>query len=321
MIVCITGGTGFIGRRLVLRHLARGDEVRVISRQAPDPVLKELSVKWCEADLSNNPRIGSWLDEVDVLYHCAAEIRDVGKMKAVNVEATTKLIDIAAGKVNRWVQLSSVGVYGNKRDGLVSETSELNPVTAYESTKLEADLYVSAAAHAGAFDHVILRPSNVYGINMPNQSLFKLIAAIDKGLFFFIGKRGASANYIIVENVADALMLCGTHPLAINNAYILSDYEPLESFIKHIYEALDKQPLGLRLPESMLRVLAVPIRYISKLSISDSTIDALTNRVRYSTAKIEKELGYKHNISMRQGLRELVAFWLKNIKENNDKIS
>ena len=36
MLVAITGGRGFIGRRLVQRHLAQGDDVRVLSRVISD---------------------------------------------------------------------------------------------------------------------------------------------------------------------------------------------------------------------------------------------------------------------------------------------
>jgi NAD dependent epimerase/dehydratase family enzyme len=35
MIIAITGGTGFIGKKLVSFHVARGDAVRVLSRRAP----------------------------------------------------------------------------------------------------------------------------------------------------------------------------------------------------------------------------------------------------------------------------------------------
>lgn len=319
MIACITGGTGFIGRRLAIRHLARGDEVRLISRREPDIDFARFPVKWWQADLSENTELLQFMDGADVLYHCAAEVRNTSRMHTTNIEATARLVTHAEGRITRWVQLSSVGVYGNRREGLISEDSELSPVGIYETTKLESDVLVSAAAQAGAFEHVILRPSNIYGISMRSQSLFRLISMIDRGLFFFIGKRGASANYIHVENVVDALELCGTHPAAEGKAYILSDYQPLETFIEYIAEALNRPSPRLRLPEYPVRLLANVSNQVFKTSINESSIDALTNKAEYSSSKIELELGYKHGISMQAGLHELVEFWKEKVKENNDK--
>lgn len=322
MIVCITGGTGFIGQRLMFRHLKRGDEVRVVSRRKPDIDLASFPIKWWQADLSqDDSELLSFVDGADVLYHCAAEVRDTSKMHATNVEATARLVDLAAGRISRWVQLSSVGVYGNRRTGLVTEDSQLSPIGTYEMTKLESDLLVSAVARAGAFEHVILRPSNVYGTSMRSQSLFRLISMIDRGLFFFVGKRGASANYIHVENVVDALVNCGTHPAAQGHVYIVSDYQQLEAFIGYIADTLDKPSPRLRLPEYPVRLLANLSNRLFQTPISESSIDALTNEVKYSSSKIELELGYKHGIFMEAGLHELVRFWKEKSNLNNDNKS
>ena len=57
-----------------------------------------------------------------------------------------------------------------------------------EKTKAESDQLVMNAARKGTFTYSILRPSNVFGPTMTNQSLFQMIEMISKGLFFFIGK-------------------------------------------------------------------------------------------------------------------------------------
>lgn len=317
MIVCITGGTGFIGQRLVYKHLQRGDEVRVVSRQKPKDDLSKLSLKWCQADLTMDADIlERFVDGADVLYHCAAEIRDPSRMHVTNVEATKHLVGFASGRVGRWVQLSSVGAYGRIRNGIVTEDTELRPLGIYETTKAEADVLVTEAAHEGAFELAILRPSNVYGMYMPNQSLFKLISVVDRGFFFFIGRPGASANYIHVENVVNALILCGCHPAAAQNVFNLSDYQPLEIFIKYIAEALGKPIPSLRFPESPLRVLAKTSKPLIGTGRIEATIDALTNRAQYPASKIERELGYKHSVSMQSGITELVKSW-KHLKKNN----
>jgi nucleoside-diphosphate-sugar epimerase len=45
--------------------------------------------------------------------------------------------------------------------------------------------------------------------------------------------------------------------------------------------------------------------------LTEARIDALTGRAIYSSARIERELGYSHRISMEEGIEELVRFWLR----------
>ncbi|HEY7985622.1 MAG TPA: NAD-dependent epimerase/dehydratase family protein [Methylophilaceae bacterium] len=309
MIVAITGGTGFIGQRLALRHLSLGDEVRVLSRHVPESLLLQHPVKWWQGDLSNNLDITGFVDEVDVLYHCAGEIYDVSKMQQLNVEGTSRLIAAASKKISRWVQLSSVGAYGQKHTGLVTEETKPDPGGVYESTKLDSDKLIINAADSGAFEHVILRPSNVYGAGMRNQSLYRLISMINRGVFLSVGKKDSSANYIHVENVVDALILCGTKPAARGQTYNLSDYRTLEDFVGAIAQALDKSYLTIRIPEYAARFAVKVISRLPGISITESSISALTNRIKYACNKIESELSYKHVISMEQGLDELIRYW------------
>lgn len=309
MIIAITGGTGFIGKKLALRHLVRGDEVRILSRRTSSvPGLSD-SMALCFGDLNNVESLKPFVDGADVLYHCAGEIRDITRMEAVHVQGTRNLIDAASGRIGRWVQLSSVGAYGQRRKGAITEETPLNPCGIYEETKVQSDALVDAAAAHGAFPHVILRPSNVYGAEMTNQSLFGLISMIQRGLLFFIGKPGASANYIHVDNVVEALVMCGTMPSASGRVYNLSDYRNMEQFIATIAAALGKDAPRMRLPEAAVRMLAKLLGNIPGMPLTAARVDALTSRTIYPTEKIERELGYRHLVTMEEGLSELVAAW------------
>jgi nucleoside-diphosphate-sugar epimerase len=144
---------------------------------------------------------------------------------------------------------------------------------------------------------------------MPNQSLYALISMIKRGLFFFVGKPGASANYIHVNNVVDALVLCGSLPQASGQTYNLSDYCTLENFVASIAEALHCSVPHARFSEPFVRMLAKILGWIPRVPLTKSRIDALTTRVQFSINKIESDLGYKHSLTMREGLKDLVADW------------
>lgn len=306
MIVAITGATGFIGRALAQRHVLAGDRVRALTRR-DDSGLPD-AVEIHRADLTESVAgLAAFADGADVLYHCAAEIRDAARMHTVNVDGTAKLIAAASGRVGRWVQLSSVGAYGPRREGVITEETPCAPRGEYETTKTRADELAMGAARAGAFDCVVLRPSIVFGARMPNESLRQMIRMIARGWMFFVGAPGASANYIHVVNVVEALARCAARPEARGAVFNLSDHRTLEQFVGAIAAALGRQAPSIRVPEAPVRLAARALGRIPGFPLTEARVDALAQRSVYSIERIRSKLGYEHVVSMEDGLRELVA--------------
>ncbi|MDH3316273.1 MAG: NAD-dependent epimerase/dehydratase family protein [Gammaproteobacteria bacterium] len=312
MIVSVTGATGFIGRRLVQQLVARGDAVRILTRDRDRAAALPDSVAVVIGDLSRpGPVLERLVEGADVFFHLAGEVGDPSAMRAVHVEGTRALTEAAAGQVPHWVQLSSVGVYGPVRKNVVDEKHSLLPKGEYETTKAESDQLVLEKAARKAFAATLLRPSIVFGPGMRNRSLYQLMAMVDRGLFCFIGPPGASANYIDVDNVVAALILCGTTPAARNKAYNLSDFCTMEQFVCAIAAALGKPVPRLRIPEPLARAAALTLGKLPGFPLTAFRVDALTSRARYSTAQIEQDLGYAHRISIKEGLSRLVDYWKK----------
>lgn len=295
-----------------MRCLAQGDVVRVLSRKSAVELAFPDSVKIYQTDLLGDSRkLGAFLDGAEILYHCAGEIANPSLMWALHVDGTRKLLNAAAGNIGHWVQLSSVGAYGHQVSGLITEETPLNPKGVYELSKTEADKLVIEWGEKSEFTFTILRPSIVFGNDMKNHSLFQMINMIDKGLFFFIGKAGASANYIHVDNVIDAIILCGTRSLAKGKIYILSDYCTIEEFVGIIADELGRPVPTLRLPEIPVRVAARLFGRLPKFPLTESRVDALVNRSMYSIKCIQSDLGYTHVMPMEKGLRQMVHAWKK----------
>lgn len=306
-VVAITGGTGFVGRHLVARHVALGDEVRYLTRSAEAPLLPG-AVRHVGDLCGPADALAKFVRGADVLYHCAAELLDASRMEQTNVDGTQKLLHVARGEIGRWVQLSSTGVYGEKRDGVVVEDTVLRPGNAYERSKAKADALVLDAATDAEFSCALLRPSNVYGADMSNRSLFQLIRMIERGFFFFIGPRGAMMNYIHIENVMDALLACGQATLSQNGrAYIVSDHCTLEAFVDIIAMQFGRRMPYLRLPEFPVRGVAAILGNIPRFPLKLSRVDALTSRAVYQSERITSELGFRNRVSLEQGLAEMVG--------------
>jgi len=312
MKIVITGASGFIGHLLLQKHLDLGDEVHILSRKESSEFVHNPNLFCHKCDLLDLNTLDDFLIDTDVLYHCAAEIRDESKMQAVNVEGTINLLKASSGKIKHWVQLSSVGVYGPVYCGTVTENHSYNPMNQYEKTKLRSDLLVIESALKNCFSYTLIRPSIVFGSEMRNASLFQLIKMIQSGYYFFIGPKGASANYVPASNVVQALFLAATHPRAKNEIYNISSWTSLENFIAIIAKVLGKPLPKFRVPLVMIQLIAKFCSVIPKNPLTISRVKALTNRSIYATNKIEDQLGYKAVKSTEIAIAELVNFYKKN---------
>jgi nucleoside-diphosphate-sugar epimerase len=137
MIISVIGANGFIGLKLVKELVDSGIRVRVLSRKNIYPIK---GVEVFVADLTDtNFNIEGFLDNTDILYNCSGEVNDESLMQKLHVTAVQRLIKLSKGKVGRWVQLGSVGSYGNCRNGVITENSDDKPVGVYETTKTESD--------------------------------------------------------------------------------------------------------------------------------------------------------------------------------------
>jgi nucleoside-diphosphate-sugar epimerase len=310
MIVSVTGATGFIGTRLVKKLVAQGNTVRMLTRSRSRADHLPGSVEVFVGELSSGAGdLSAFVENSDIVYHLAGEISRAEAMRSLHVDGTRALVKAAERRVGHWVQLSSVGAYGPVHEGVVDESRPCAPRGDYETTKAESDRLLQEAADRDAFSCTILRPSIVFGPEMPNRSLYQLISMVARGLFFYIGAPGASANYVYVDNVVDALIACGTLPVAKGRVYNLSDFRTMEQFIGAIAASLGIPAPRLRVPEPPVRWLARTLGWLPGLPLTASRVDALTSRARYSNSRIERELGYLHRISMEDGLRRMAESW------------
>jgi dihydroflavonol-4-reductase len=165
----VTGGTGFIGRAVVVELLGAGREVRVLARH-PEAV-GGLKVEVAQGDLRDPVSLASAVKGCDWVFHVAADYRlwvpDPEVMYAVNVQGTRDLLHAAAeAGVARVVYTSTVGALGNPGDG--TPGTEETPVSLadmvghYKRSKFLAEGIVLDYAHQG-LPVVLVHPSAPVG--------------------------------------------------------------------------------------------------------------------------------------------------------------
>jgi nucleoside-diphosphate-sugar epimerase len=299
----ITGANGFIGKQLLQDAVSQFEEVRVLSRKKLQ--FKDFSnVTSIQGDLSSSAiDLTDALKDCDIIFHCAGEIKNPSLMKALHVDGTARLLDAAKTEAKRrnrsihFVHLSSVGVYGPpsvaSQHRVVTEETTFNPKGEYEVTKAQSDLLVLEAAREGVLTYTILRPSNVIGKGMSNQSLRKLAFLMKKNLFFPIGKLDGIATYVHVKDVSLALLKCGQDSRAINKIYNLSHDCPMESMLSAMSRTYGKELSSLRVPEKFIRVISTVSNKVVRTPLTKERIDALVIKTEYPTTKIQNQLQFK----------------------------
>ena len=315
--VCITGANGFIGRSLVDTLTVQGYSIRVLTRRHASLFPEGVQVIIGDLTSSTCPLV-QFLTDCDVLFHCAGEIHDVMTMHKLHIEGTERLLKAVlnvqkqTGRKIHWIQLSSVGAYGppqdeTKKSRIVTEATTTRHVGNYEITKTKSDELIIQKALTGSFTYTIVRPSNIVGPNMTNQSLRGLIQMVKCGLFFYVGKPGAVATYIHVDDVVSALITCAINPHSLGHIYNLSSDCSLEDLINCIASFLGVRPPWLRFPESIIRLLITLFKGRVNLPLTISRIDALVNRTRYPADQIVYDLGFQFSKPMPLAIGELVS--------------
>lgn len=316
MAVAVTGGTGFIGRILVRNLSQKGIAVRVLTRR-PNPNFPR-GVFTFQGDLTDpSTPIEALLGGVETIYHCAGEQSDPRQMHLLHVKGTERLIQGArVAGVKRWVQLSSVGVYGPNHVGRVTEDTPTSPQGIYETTKTKADRLISSAAESGAFQARFLRPANVIGSQMPNASFRQLIAAVARGYFFFIGEPGALANYVASENVAVAMeATCDAKGRTVE-VFNLAETVLLEDIVASICDGLARPVPQYRIPLWTAQALSMSAGLVPGFPLTKSRVAALTSRVSYASDKLVQTTSYKPEVDLNELVRTLAEEWSRSRGSN-----
>jgi UDP-glucose 4-epimerase len=175
--VLVTGGAGFIGRRVVAALLADGAEVTVADLK---PFTGDPSVRAVTGDLVD-PAIAAEAvaPGTDTIIHLAARtsvlesIQDPEATYRNNVALTAGLLELARQRgVQTFLFASTNAVVGNVGQSVITEQATLRPLTPYGATKAASEMLISCYSAAYGVRGVALRFSNVYGPGMEHKDSF-----------------------------------------------------------------------------------------------------------------------------------------------------
>jgi UDP-glucose 4-epimerase len=174
--ILVTGGSGFIGRRLVRALLDTGADVTVADKRAfPDDAVRSVVGDLCDPSVvASAVRPGT-----EVIIHLAAitrvllSIEDPAGTHALNVTATADLLEQARLKeVGSFVLASTNAVTGDVGRATINEQIPLRPLTPYGATKAAGEMLLGSYAACYGMTGCALRFSNVYGPGMAEKDSF-----------------------------------------------------------------------------------------------------------------------------------------------------
>ncbi|QLH75145.1 MAG: NAD-dependent epimerase/dehydratase family protein [Methanomassiliicoccales archaeon] len=325
MKVLVTGASGFLGRYVVDELLREGHDVFGGVRATSNiSHLKEKGVGLVPFDLVDKDIMSSAVKGMDAVIHLAAYYTFSGKKELyqrLNVDATKELARLCLENgISRLVYCSSTEAMGPV-DGIADETAPLRPVYEYGRSKAMAEAALSELASKG-LDHVVLRPSGIYGPHNVDDVSYWFITSYGRRLAtkFIIGTGKNRIQFVHVADVARAFSQALSSKAAKGRTYIISEgrsytYEEVYAILGEITGI---PPPRLHLPPLLAKVMIAPIQsFNSIIGRKDfmyriSTVDSVTCDRAYSIDRARKELGYEPRYDLRKGLRETYEWYVEN---------
>ena len=300
-VTLITGGTGFVGQKLVQNLDHSGIGIRLISRKAHsnyESVVCDLK----DAHVPESAMLG-----VDTVFHLAGfahDLRDANQVsqlyRTVNVDATVRLAELSVHYgVKRFIYVSSVKAGGSAIPGLcMTEEDQGEPEGIYGKTKREAEIKLLEICRQSSMHVSIVRPSLVYGPGVKGN-LRMMLSGIEKGWFPPLPEVGNRRSLIHVDDLVQALLLTANESRANGEIFIATDGLPHSS--REIYVAMCNV-LGKSVPRwSLPKFLFDKVSFLSPRFRYKS--DKLFGDECYSSKKLEA-LGFRAE----RGLKDWVNY-------------
>jgi len=289
----VTGGSGFIGKRLIT---ALNGDIKVVSRN------KQKKYETVTVDFESEGLSSSDLINVDTIFHLSGvshDIRDSNKIRElyyqVNVRATKDLALLAAKSgVKNFVFISSTKAGGRPYHGTCANEDDQNsPEGIYGVTKRKAEVELLKIGKDSGMHVSIVRPSLVYGPDVKGN-LKSMLSGVKKGWFPPLPETRNRRSMIHVDDLVRAILLVAKDKRANGEIFIVTDGTPYSS--REIYNAMCSV-VGKPTPR-----WSVPKVFFDIASLASPRIKYKVNKLLgsecYSSAKLEG-LGFKSKKSLK----------------------
>ncbi len=304
--VLVTGASGFVGSAVARKLAERGFAVRALVRPtSPTGHLAGVDLEFAHGDMRDAASVADAMRDVRYLFHVAADYRmwarDPQEIVRNNVNGTRILMEAARDTgVERIVYTSSVATLKCRQEGDPSDETmplqEHQAIGAYKRSKVAAERLVEQMVGAG-LPAVIVNPSTPIGpCDVKPTPTGRIIVEAAAGRMPAFVDTGL--NMVHVDDVAEGHLLAFDKG-RIGERYILGGQNAtLSEILMTIAKERGRKAPKVKIPRAAIVPLAVVAEMVARGTGREPfvTLDGLRmskNRMFFTAAKAERELGYK----------------------------
>ena len=301
----VTGGAGFIGSNVADLLVASGFEVTVLDNLSSGKrVNVPAAATLVHADVGSKEAAQLVRDgRFDVICHLAAQIdvrksvTDPGFDATVNIVGSLNLLQAVkdSGRKTRFIFSSTGGaIYGDFVSPPSIESYAKDPESPYGIAKLGVEFYMAYFGRVHGLDTVALRYANVYGPRQDPHGEAGVVAifcnrVLDGRALTVYGTGQQTRDYVFVGDVARANLAAATR-----------DLPPIGRLDSRAFN------IGTSVETSVLK-LAEVIQSVAGTSLEVQLAPARPGEQQRSAVSVDKaakELGWRPQVSIEDGLRE-----------------
>ncbi len=269
-------------------------------------------------NLVSGSGLESAVEGVDIIFHLAGVTKALKSADyySGNLHATQNLLRACNRAVARprFIHVSTLAAAGPSPDGVpVKESDEPNPVSDYGSSKLQAEVAVRESALAPRA--TIVRPPVVYGPR--DRDVFQAFRSVSRGLMLQIGSGDSYFSFIHVWDLVEGLLVLAryesaggqTFNLANANPISWSEFADISARVMMRGVRVVHVPLGLALAAGHAADMVARLRRRPNIFSAEKVREAAHRYWTCDTTRAESELGFKPELSFREGANSTLAWY------------
>jgi nucleoside-diphosphate-sugar epimerase len=308
--------------------------VRALVRNAAAGAgLREQGVEIQVGDVREPQFVNNAVCGTDVIYHCAAVVGPgftQQEIYAVNRDGVANVLEaVRQAGAGRLVFVSTLNVLGTRNlDPATEDLPCRRSSDPAADVKIAAEQLVRDYQARHGIDATIVRPGVIYGPG-DSHNLPKLLRAIERGKFSYIGSRDHVVPLVHVSDVAAALVLAGQSPQAKGRTYHITDggRTTIGELVDYLAELVAAPRPAKVLPYLVPYAGCVSFEWLRRLRLYRGPAPIARNSLRFlgtsryvDIRRAREELGYAPRVPFRQGVAEVVRSLKEATHANADAV-